>query len=199
VGEKDELLTRKRLEETRYFCVRLSEAKNDDEFHFNLSAFLNAWRSILDVMLYDFTEYYSLGFSREDELNYKEFKAVATALKNTQALKFIKWLGQKQGGLTHNNPLWSKRNITVHRGYPKVSERRIYVSGSGGTSGTVSIITPYFKRISYPSPSTISPSDPSNYYFSDIQDRTVMKYCNEALKEIESIIVEAEQTFSVKL
>lgn len=198
MGENDELLTRKRLEEARYFFVRLSEAKNDDEFHFNLSAFLNAWRSILDVMLYDFTEHYSLGFSREDELNDKEFTAVATTLKNTQALKFIKWWRQKQGDL-RNNPLWIKRNITFHRGYPKVSEYRIYVSGSGGTSGTLSITTPYLKRISYPSPSTISPSDPSNYYFSDIQDRTVIKYCNEALKEIESIIVEAEGTFSVKL
>jgi hypothetical protein len=188
MGEKDEMLTRRRLEEAKY-CGRLSEAQND-EFHFNLSAFLNAWRSILDVMLYDFTEHYSLGFSREDELDDKEFTAVATALKKTHALKFIEWWRQKQGGL-RNNPLWFKRNITFHRGYPKVSEYRIYVSGSGATSGTVSVV-PYLKPISYPSPGAISPSDPSNYYFSDIQDRTVMKYCNEALKEIESIIVEAE-------
>lgn len=90
MGEKDELLTGKRLEEARYFCVRLSEAKNDDEFHFNLSAFLNAWRSILDTMLYDFTEHYSLGFSREDELDDKEFTAVATALKNTRAREVMK-------------------------------------------------------------------------------------------------------------
>jgi len=200
IEEKEELLTRKRLEEARYFYGRLIGTQNDDEFHFNLSAFPNAWRSILDVMLYDFTEHYSLGFSREDELNDKEFTAVATALTNTQALEFIKWWRMKQGGLS-NNPLWAKRNITFHRGYPKVSERRIYAAGTGGTSGTVSVVSviPYLKRISWPTPSGISPSDPSNYYFSDMQDKTVMEYCNEALKEIDRIIMEAEQTFSVKL
>jgi hypothetical protein len=79
-----------------------------------------------------------------------------------------------------------------------VSEYHIYVEGSGGTSGTVSVM-PYMKPISYPSSTTISPSDPSNYNFSDIQDKTVINYCNEALKEIEKIILEAEQTFSVEL
>ena len=79
-----------------------------------------------------------------------------------------------------------------------MSEYRIFVAGSGGISGTVSV-SPYLKRISYPSSSSVSQTDPSNYYFSDVPDKSVMKYCDEALKEIESIIVEAEQTFSVKL
>lgn len=191
------MLTRKRLDEAKYFCSKLTEAKNDDEFYFNLSAFMNAWRSILDVMLYDFTEYYSLGFSREDDMNDKEFRAVATALKNAQALNFIQWWKKKQSSLG-NNPLWIKRNVSFHRGYPKVSEFRIFVAGSGGISGTISV-SPYLKRISYPSTTSVSQTDPSNYYFSDVQDKTVMKYCDEALKEIESIIVEAEQSFSVKL
>jgi hypothetical protein len=116
---KYEMLTRKKLEEARYFSKRLSGAKDDDEFHFNLSAFLNAWRSILDVMLYDLAEHYALGFSRDEELNDKEFTAVATALKNDDALKFIEWWRKKQGVL-RNNPLWVKRNIMFHRGYPKI-------------------------------------------------------------------------------
>jgi len=44
------MYARKRLDEARYFCGKLSVAENDDEFYFNLSAFLNAWRSILDVI-----------------------------------------------------------------------------------------------------------------------------------------------------
>lgn len=189
------MLTGKRLDEARYFYEKLVRSQNDDEFYFNLSAFLNAWRSILDVMLYDLNEHYSLGFSREDELDSKEFAAVANALNKTQAIEFIRWWRKKQGVLM-NNPLWAKRNITFHRGYPEISEYHIYVSGSGGTSGTIS---PYMKRIPWPTPATIPPSDPSNYFFSDVPDTTVMDYCNEALKEIESIVVEAEKTFSVKL
>jgi hypothetical protein len=191
------MLTRRKFEEAKYFCGKLSEAKSDDEFYFYLSAFLNAWRSILDVMLYDLAEYYCLGFSREDELGDKEFTAVANALKRVEALKFIEWWRQKQGTL-RSNPLWMKRNIIFHRGYPKISEYRIYASGSGGTSGTISVV-PYMKPVIYPSPSSVNVTDPTNYYFSDIQDRTVMNHCYETLKAIEKIIAEAEQTFSVKL
>jgi len=54
------------------------------------------------------------------------------------------------------------------------------------------------KHIHWPISAT-SPSDPANYYFSDMQDKTAMHHCNEALKQIESIITEAETTFSVKL
>jgi hypothetical protein len=32
----------------------------------------------------------------------------------------------------------------------------------------------------------------------DVQDKTVMKYCDEGLKEIESVIIEAEKNFSIK-
>ena len=192
--------TKKRLEEAKYFRDRLIGTHNDNEFYFNLSAFLSAWRSILDVMLYDFNEHFHLGFTAEDIFDDKEFNAVANVLKNTQAIKFIKWWRKKQG-LLRNNPLWSKTNITVHRGYTKVSEYRIYVSGSGGTSSTITMsgYTPYLKPISWSTSGKISPSDPTNYFFSDMQDKTVMDYCNEALKEIESIITEAETTFSVKL
>jgi len=33
----------------------------------------------------------------------------------------------------------------------------------------------------------------------DVQEKTVIKFCDEVLKEIEGIIIEAEQTFSFKL
>jgi len=192
------LWTRKRLDEARYFYNRLIGAQNDDDFYFNLSAFLNAWRSILDVMLYDFNKHYSLGFSTEDQLDAKEFKAVANALNNTQAMEFIKWWVKKQR-LLSSKPLWAKRNLTVHRGYAKITEYRIYVSGSGGTSGTISGVTGYMKRITWPTSTPVSPSDPTNYFFADMQDKTVIDYCDGALKEIERVITEAETTFSVKL
>ena len=193
-----QMWTRKRLQEAEYFRNRLIGTQNDDEFYFNLSAFLSAWRSILDVMLYDFNEHYYLGFSTEDKFNDTDFKAVANALSNTQAIEFIKWWRKKQG-LLRKNPLWTKKNITVHRGYAKLSEYRIYVSGSGGTSSTISGVTGYMKRIPFPESGATSRRDPTNYFFSDMQDKPVMDYCDEGLKQIESIITEAETTFSVKL
>ncbi len=191
----DEMQTRRKLREACYFCERLSQAKNDDEFYFNLSAFLNAWRGILDVMLYDLAEHYSLGFSREDLMSEMEFGAVANALKKNDAVKFIKWWRHKQGDL-RKNPLWSERNITFHRGYPKISEYRIFVSPSGGTSVT---ITPYFKRVTYAPVSMNPPKDTSNYFFSSREDKTVILYCYESLNEIDRIIAEAENVFAVKL
>jgi hypothetical protein len=49
-----------------------------------MSAYLYAWRSILDVMLYDFSEFYSLGFTRDDWLDYDKFLKAAKA-KNSSS------------------------------------------------------------------------------------------------------------------
>lgn len=130
--------TRNKLEETQYFLDELIKTKNDTKlFHFNLSAFLSVWRSVLDIMLYDFAEYYSIGFTRQDIITHQTFKAVASALKHNNALKFIDWWREKQGELMQN-PLWAKRRLIIHRGYPTITATfTFYVSGSGGTSITV--------------------------------------------------------------
>lgn len=202
--------TRKRLDEARYFFGHLSLAKDDDEFYFNLSAFLNAWRSILDIMMYDFNDFFVLGFSREDEINATEFAAVANALKNTQAIEFIKWWRNKQK-LLQKNELWRKRNISFHRGYPPVSEYRIYVGRTGGTSGSMyPIIYPspgLPDAAVYRTPGPLPPMvvgpipattiDPHTYYFTEPSDKPAIQYCNEALKLIEGIVEEAEKKFSL--
>ena len=93
--------TRKKVDEAKYFLNKLKKAQKgrQEHFYFNLSAFLNAWRSVLDAMLWDFVKHYGLGFDQEDRVNDMDFKAVATALKNTEALSFIKWWRKKQGKL----------------------------------------------------------------------------------------------------
>jgi hypothetical protein len=130
--------TRNKLNEAKYFLDALNRTQNTPEkFQYNLSAFLNAWRSVLDVMLYDFAEFYSLGFTREEKLTDRDFWVAARAKNLNNALRFNEWWRQKQGTLM-NNPLWKKRTITAHRGYPEVVPYRFYVSGSGGTSPTIS-------------------------------------------------------------
>ena len=88
-------------------------------------------------MLYDFNEYYSMGFTIDDEIKDAYFAAVARALKKCDALKFIEWWRKKQG-ILKNNPLWKKRILIVHRGYPPMQTYRIHLYGSGGTSSTIS-------------------------------------------------------------
>jgi hypothetical protein len=84
--------TRNKLEESKYFLDILPTVREDPNgFRCNLSAFLNAWRSLLDVMLYDFGEFYNLSFTRQVEMNDKEFYAVAKTLGNEEALRFIRW------------------------------------------------------------------------------------------------------------
>lgn len=84
--------TRNKLKEGKYFLDALIQTQDEPELcDYYLSAFLSAWRSVLDVMLYDFAEHYSLGITIEDYMTPHGFWLVSKALKNTQALGFYKW------------------------------------------------------------------------------------------------------------
>jgi len=199
--------TRNKLKEAKYFLDILTQAQNEaDKFYYDLSAFLTAWRSVLDVMLYDFAEYYALGFNRDVEMTHKEFYAVAEVLNKTEAIRFIKWWRKTQGMLS-NSPLWRKRTINVHRGYPPlVQTYNFYVSGSGGTSGTIS---PYVNSVSLPAHSTlgglvpqttpIAVSERPDWRFSDFPNESVIDMCTKAYNEIEKIVKETEAEFNVHL
>ena len=194
--------TRSKLEEAKYFLDAFVKTKDDLKvFSFNLSAFLSAWRSVLDVMLYDFAEHYSIGFTRQDVITDQYFKAVSEALKHNDALKFIEWWRKKQG-ILKQNPLWAKRILIVHRGYPTItSTHTFYVSGSGGTSITTT--PPGFMYVE-PSEGVIpvttqQPSSKVEVQFSDFPDIEVMDMCAQAFHEMEKVVEEAEATFNVKL
>mgnify|MGYP000504064673 CR=1 FL=1 len=191
--------TRRKLNEAKYFLEALKRTQVDSEIYYILSAFLNAWRSCLDIMLYDFNEYYSMGFTIDDEIKDAYFAAVAKALKKDDALKFIKWWREKQG-ILKNNPLWKKRILIVHRGYPPIRSYKIYVSGSGGTSSTIS---GYIEPAEIVSGESVSPGSISiqsgEFYFSDSPNQSIIDLCTQAYDEMKSIIEEAEKTFGIKL
>jgi len=197
--------TRNKLKEAKYFLEILPKAQEEpDIFYYNLGAFLNSWRSVLDIMLYDFAEYYALGFTREDDMDDKEFHAVATALHNEEAVKFIKWWRQKQGMLK-NSPLWKKRIIGFHRGKMNI-QSYVYVSGSGGTSGTIS---PYVAPLDLPDDSSlgalvpqaipVETPQPPILVFSDFPDKNLIEMCTKAFAELEAIVAEAEKSFEIHL
>jgi hypothetical protein len=167
-----------------------------------VSAFLTAWRSVFDVMLYDFDEFYNLGFTREVEMNEKEFRAVAKALRNQDALRFIQWWQHEQGML-RNTPLWTKRNINFHRGGLNVQYTSV-VSGSGGTSSAISVVSTVplpagstlNTLVPQPTPATTTTTD---WYFTDFPYLTVIQMCTRAYTEMERIVQEAEREFRVQL
>lgn len=198
--------TRNKLEESKYFLDILPTVREDSNgFRCNLGAFLNAWRSLLDVMLYDFDEFYDLGFTREVEMNDKEFYAVAKALGNEEALRFIRWWRQKQGMLK-NSPLWEQRIIDFHRGGTNIQNYSAVVSGSGGNSSTIS---PAVSTVPLPDDSALKGLVPQmtiavvaeirDWYFSEFPDKTIVEICSRAYLELVEIVQEAEREFDVRL
>jgi len=108
---------RKKLDEAAYFLNALKRT-DTEAFDYNLSAFLCAWRSILDVMLFDFAEKYSLGFSPEALLTEDKFRRAAEALGKKEASEFLAWWKTMLARIS-TSPLYRKRNMVVHRLYPE--------------------------------------------------------------------------------
>lgn len=172
--------TRNKLEEARYFLNALIRTRSV----YNLSAFLSAWKSVLDVILYDFAEHYSIGLTREDRMLPHDFWIVAKANNNVQGLQFFKWWDKKRRVLS-NNPLWNLRHIIVHRGYPEITSYRIYIapSTSSGDTGF------YISEIEEVPITIVTEAE-----FSEILDK-----CKEAFALMESIVDEAEKKFNIRL
>ena len=202
--------TRKKLSEAKFFLDELSYVTDASDFtkvNYFLSAFLGAWRSVLDYMLYDFSEYYSLGISREDYMNVERFEIVAKRLKKTKGVEFINWFKQKQK-ILNNNPLLEKRVIIVHRGYPPIKSIS-YVQNSVLNIGTISSeVLPFSRILIYDPIPTLSLKD--QYYlkfsysyevisFSDFSDMDIVGVCVDAQEMMETIVDEAETKFGVKL
>ena len=204
-----------KLREARYFLDKLrtmpEDTEHEREYMYLLSAFLNSWRSVMDVMLYDYAEKFSLGFTRQERITDRDFKVAARVLNHTQAKRFIQWWEQKRGKLMQN-PLWTKRTMIVHRGYPET--KKVYTlfiaesvalsstfTTSGGTSFTVSA-APGAVEISFPSalsPAAISTTAPTESRvetrFSDLPDQSVLDYCQQAFHEMEQIVNYAKGQF----
>jgi len=183
--------TRKKLEEARFFLEEFRKSVSgvaEKESSFYLSAFLSAWRSVLDVMLYDFAEYYSLGLTREDRMIERDFFIVAKAKSKGEALRFLKWWKKKIQRLSRNK-LWNMRRIIIHRGYPEITQ--LYVPESMSSGCTISL-------------GIAEKADAVAGYITDgrivgIEYTILPEECKNAFKLMEDIIIEAERKFSVKL
>ena len=80
------------------------------------SAFLAAWRSVLDVLLYDAAFRFNLGFTLDDKIKEWQFKWAANKEENRKAICFLNWWSQKRSSLNKLS-IWKDRDVFLHRGY----------------------------------------------------------------------------------
>jgi len=194
-----------KLAEARYFLDQLKDLKNKpDEFMHNLSAFLSAWRSVLDVLLYDYAEKY-FGWSREDKLNQRDFEVAAKASGIRDARNFIQWY-KKQIQLLSGNPLAKKRVVIVHRGRPKVTKTyRLYLVETIAMQESIAL-----ELLKQKLPGAAIIAEPSfgdeskrpdfvarltDVFFEDYKSKEIGKVCEEAYELVKEIVEEAEKTF----
>jgi len=79
-----------KISEAEYFLKKIKDLEktgDDDEFVYNLNAFLHSWASIFDVMLEDYQRFYGLRLSMLDDLKIGTFRNNARG--NETALNFI--------------------------------------------------------------------------------------------------------------
>jgi hypothetical protein len=188
-----------KLKEARHFLDKLKNLnKGSEKFIFNLSAFLTAWRSVIDIMLYDYIEKY-FGFSREEYFKVRDFEIAAKVSGNQNAISFCKWW-KKQINILNKNPLWAKRNITVHKGRPPIKINLflqesiamisgIAVSAAPGTS--VSIET------QWPGPKIEPPTAVvgRELHFDDFPTKDIIDVCEEGFLQVKDMVDEAEKKF----
>ena len=178
--------TRNKIEETRFFLNKVQETMTDSKInHFYLSAFLASWRSIPDVLLYDFAEHYEITdyYKKLERVtsframtNESSFRLAARNLKNAEALEFIGWWVRKMKEIC-NLELSSKRIEAVHKGlqpYP------IIVSPFATSTGFNLAGYVRYKK-----------------YVGDMSD--IIGKCQEGLALMEDIVNEAERKFGVNL
>jgi hypothetical protein len=171
-----EAQARSKIKEAQHFLGEMRHAQEllrEDLFRYSLSAFLAAWRSVPEFVLYDYAEKNSLGISREDEermLVANQFKIAANVImrleSNTEPLRFMQWWLQRCNAIYREHGIVDKRNYTIHKGYPKVEkvaevERMAFVpTGSFGvyTSGST-----YFVGFTSGTYTTTGPSGSGTY------------------------------------
>lgn len=199
---------RQKLNEAAYFLSAIERTRqNREEFDFNLSAFLSALSSVFDVMLFDFSEKYSLGFTRNDRLDDNGFEIAARArakiLKQSDALDFLKWWREQLGRLLKGpyGPLHRKRIQIVHKGYLDMERRYVVqlseivnVSGGTGVLWQGAVMAGTENRLE---PQNVVPRAAHDtrfeIYFQDLPERSAIDVCNHAFHEMENLVASAER------
>ncbi len=210
------MAAREKLEEAKHFLDLLDKTPAESQvFDYYLSAYLSAWRSVLDVMLFDFAQSYSLGFNREDRLDESGFMIAARALKRDKALRFLKWW-KAQSNRVSRNPLYRVRNMIVHRGTTPLGITIPLTPGSPLPTTNDRVVDTFPVFLSYkkkerqvvvivgknlgsktgtPAPYKLSGIDWRQVEFESIPGREAKVVCKEAFQQMKKIVETAKQHY----
>ena len=176
--------TRNKLEEARYFLEQFGETiTKPKKNRFYLSAFLHAWRSVIDIMLYDFAKYCGLyNFKNPNKFNNvvmfaEHISKTARNQKKNQAVEFIEW--------------WFGKRLEVYKS--ELSGMRKQSTHIGGLK------LPEFDQKHQQGAHAFSLQ---NYiYFQKFEKEITLtiEACQEGYSLIENIVNEAEEKLNVKL
>ena len=186
-----------KLKEARYFLRRLKDLRmtssepvaDEDTFNvimYNLSAFVSAWGSVFDVLLYDYAErYFKVNREEKIQIRPENFIMAARAIKsvNPEAEKFIKWYEKKRDRILQKNPLWKLRVFFVHKGFVESTltwEAELYVPPSSVSGGTSTAVTPETKF-----------EVRRRVYVGSFTDKEILATCEKGFYLMEKIVKEA--------
>jgi hypothetical protein len=172
---------RSKIKEAEHFLHEMRDAEKalrEDLFRYNLSAFLAAWRSVPDFVLYDYAEKNLLGISREDEertLIANQFKIAANVVSrlegNDEPSRFLQWWTKRCNAIYSEHRIVDKRNYTIHKGYPKVEKVADVENKAFVPTGSFSVSTSspvYFIAVTSPSSYTSGASGSGTYTTSSV-------------------------------
>ncbi len=171
--------TRDKLNEAKHFLEEMKRVSFDlNKFRYELTAFLNASRSITQIMQ-------------------KEFSG-----KND----FIDWYKQKQAEMQRNETLrylHRQRSISFHE-HPVLSYPIQVTSQTSDAVGMRIVLTGTSSNINLTSGFValpiVQPVVSVKYYFDDIssEEKDVITICQEAVNELELIVDECEKKFATE-
>lgn len=180
------LNTRFKLQEAQYFLERLQHTTTEPKInYFYLSAFLAAWRSVPDVLLYDLADYYGLiNYIREknppplnQRIDRNSFWYAADASKNSQVLECFEWWREKMKEV-NKMELANERIVAVHKG---LHPQTIFLPPIVLDDGHFSL-----RNLAY-----------WRKYEGKMAD--VIEKCSEGFSKMESMVNEAERKFNINL
>lgn len=174
--------TRNTFEAARFFLKKFQQTTDLEVSQFYLYAFLAAWRSVLDALLYDLADYYGI----IDEIG-----------RNPAPLN------QR---IDNNSYYWVSKRRADHGGDPDAEEARKWWFGKWEELKKLEL---YDARIQFVHEG-VPPKDfylppPASGHFSLknyciwLRDVAIRDKCQEALSLMENIVVEAENRLKINL
>jgi hypothetical protein len=163
---RKEMEAREKLREALYFLEQIKKLEDqgrshtfsEDEFRkrnlalrANLSAFILAWHSIPEIMLYDFAETFKLPFTRNDRM--MDFDFALSALSNPNrddALDLLAWRTKETKELRKkHNRLAGMRDVVTHRGIIRTErgEQVVETDMPVNTTGVSAIVSGWYPGV----------------------------------------------------